>query len=47
MDTLDGFILDIFRPKKSVLNENDFENAWVCDLLNQNMDLVNEFIKFK
>lgn len=49
METLDGFILNLFRTEKPVLSKQDFENdnVWVCDLLNQDTDLANEYVKFK
>lgn len=49
METLDGFILNLFRTEKPILSQKDFENesVWVCDLLNQDTDLANEYIKFK
>lgn len=49
METLDGFILNLFRTEKPTLSTKDFENntVWVCDLLNQDIDLANEFVKFK
>jgi hypothetical protein len=49
METLDGFILNLFRTEKPVLSKQDFENenVWICDLLNQDIDLANEYIKFK
>ncbi len=49
MDTLDGFILNVFRTSKPILNHENFddENVWVCDLLNQDLDLANEYIKHK
>lgn len=49
METLDGFILNLFRTEKPVLSKQDFENdnVWVCDLLNQDFDLANDYVKFK
>lgn len=49
METLDGFILNLFRTEKPVLSTEDFEkeNVWICDILNQDADLANEYVKFK
>jgi hypothetical protein len=49
METLDGFILNLFRTEKPELSKQDFENdnVWVCDLLNQDIDLANEYVKYK
>jgi hypothetical protein len=49
METLDGFIQNLFRTEKPVLSKQDFENddVWVCDLLNQDIETANEFVKFR
>lgn len=49
METLDGFIQNLFRTEKPVLSKQDFEkdDVWVCDLLNQDIETANEFVKFR
>jgi len=46
MDTTDGFILSLFRNEKPTLTDEDFNNSevWVCDLLNDEPELVNKYI---
>lgn len=48
-DNLDGFILNLFRTEKKILSKQDFdsENVWVCDLLDQDLELSKQFIQHK
>lgn len=48
-DNLDGFILNLFRTEKPKLSKEDFENenTWVCDLLDQDIDLAKEYTAYK
>lgn len=49
METLDGYIENLFRTEKPLLSKKDFDknDVWVCDLLNQDIDLANEYTKHK
>lgn len=46
MDTTDGFLLNLFRPEKPTLTNDDFSNTniWACDLLNNEPELVIGYI---
>ncbi|MFN3405630.1 MAG: hypothetical protein ACK40G_16145 [Cytophagaceae bacterium] len=46
METLDGFIINLFRNEKPVIQEKDFNNpdVWVCDLLNDDIELAKKYI---
>lgn len=46
MNTTDGFIINLFRSERPPLSINDFDNsdAWVCDLLNDDPEMVSEYI---
>lgn len=49
MDTTDGFVINLFRPEKPALSNDDFNNTniWVCDLLNDEPELVNDYITYR
>ncbi|QHT71186.1 hypothetical protein GXP67_33305 [Rhodocytophaga rosea] len=48
-NTLDQFILNLFRTEKPILSNIDFDddNVFVCDVLDHSVDLAKDFIKHK